>query len=189
MKIEIITAIIAVLGVLISVFISFISTKTQLNTENKKINKSTEQEYLKLIIAKRIEIYPIIYFELHEFMRLSYEHYPTLIELKKFENTLSDLNSKYAVFLGVKTADNFYKLRRYITDISIKIKNAKELQIKSEDRNNALRKNIQKVEISLKIDLGIFALEFKDVENNIIKKDDYAEIKENLSAINKNNSH
>ena len=167
MKTEIITSIIAVSGVVLSIILTFYSTKRQLKAEIKKVHTAIEQDYLRIILAKRVEIYPKIYFELHEFMRLIFDNPPTVDELKKFDETLSELNSKYAVFLGVRTADIYYKLRRYIYSIILKMEDKGQSKVESQDRMNALRKNIQKLEIGLKKDLGIFLVEFQDGERKL----------------------
>ena len=176
MKIEIITSIIALSGVFISVLVTYIATKKQFKTEIKKVHSTIEQDYLKMILAKRIETYPKIYFELHEFMRLIFDHNPSLEELKQFDEKLADLNSQYAVFIGARTGDIFYKLRRYLNTIIVKIKEKGQDEIESEDRRNALRKNIQKLEIGLKKDLGIFLVEFQDAERKLKINEDYWEI-------------
>ena len=162
MKIEIVTSIIAFLGVLLSVIIAHLSTKRTIRLEVDKTNKSIEQDYAKQILEKRLNVYPKIYFELSEFMTLIFDHNPTVNELKQFVDNQNSLYSNYGVFLSAETADLHYRLCRYVIDIISKIEAKGNSEIKSEDRKNALRSNIQKVEIGLKKDLGIFIVEFQD---------------------------
>lgn len=181
MKIEIISSIVAFVGILISVMVTYFSTKKQIKTEIKKVHVAIEQNYLKMIIAKRIEIYPKIYYELHEFMRLIIDHDPTLDELKNFEKKLAELNSLYAVFISARTSDIYYRLRRYLYMIINKIKEKGQNKIESEDRKYVLHKHIQKIEIGLKKDLGIYLIEFHDAEGNLKISEEYDELKKLIS--------
>lgn len=156
MKTEIITSFIAISGVLISVLIAHFSTKRTISLEIDKTNKSIEQDYAKQILEKRLNVYPKIFFELSEFMTIIFEHTPTVQELKEFSCKQNILYSNYGVFLSAETADLHYSLCEYVNDIVDKIER------KPEERKNILKENIQKVEIGLKKDLGIFIVEFQD---------------------------
>ena len=184
MKTEIITSIIAFIGVLISVVIAFFSAKRTIRLETNKTNKSIEQDYAKQILQKRLDVYPKIYFELSEFMTLIFNHNPTLEELKTFNEKQNTLYSNYGVFLSAETADLHYRLCRYLIDIINKIKAKGNSEIKSEERKNALRRNIQKVEIGLKKDLGIFIVEFQDGNRTNKIDENYKSLKE---LVNKEN--
>jgi hypothetical protein len=155
MDLKVIEALIASLGVIVSICMAYFISKKTLKIEQKKIDRQRIQDYTIPLLQKRIEVYPNIYFQLSEFVNIMHDHSPTNIELRDFEVKLGELSCKYAVFLGAYTGKNMYDLRKYLTGI---IKKTEQKNTKHE-----LRDLIQKLEIGLKVDIGIF---FSDIDNN-----------------------
>jgi hypothetical protein len=163
MKIEIIVAFISFIGVLISITISYFISKRSLKVEKEKINRQINQDYTIPLLQKRIEVYPEIYFKLSDFASITYERTPTIEELELLAIELRQLAAKYAIFLSAQTENAFHNFRKFLNDVIKKIKIEKKLRKTSRDY-------IQRIEIGLKRDLGIFIVEFDDIKGTIIKE-------------------
>ena len=77
---EFIAPVLALVGVIISVLISFFVARKQVNVLTKEIHSTIRLTYATLLIEERIKRYPEIYFKLSEFLKESQSDYSWQIE-------------------------------------------------------------------------------------------------------------
>jgi len=182
----VLTAIIAFTGVIISTIITMI-----INNRNNRINigkayKDVEQDYARELIKKRIEVYPLMYEELSTFIKIiQVRNKITFQDLDVFFDKFSILISKISIFYSSETGSTSYGLWKFIKS---KVASLSEGQvIENHEELREMRKEIQKLEICLKKDLGVYIVEFNDGEKKVRLTPNYSEITEKVDQFNQNN--
>jgi hypothetical protein len=169
----IISAVIATTGVVISVLISLLLNKKQLNNELDKMHLTIHENYTSRLIQKRLEFYPSIYEILSEMgkklkrveMKFNDENI-SFGEIEDFKNHYDLLNSKYALVFGNESSSRSHKLRLYLLDLLNKRAKARD-EILSEAQVVKLRNLIALLEFSMKSDLGIYISDFNDTRREL----------------------
>jgi len=186
MNISLISAAIALLGVITSVIISFLSNKKMFKTEIEKIEVGIEQNYANKLVEKRLIFYPVIYEPLSnmskKIRRIIFEDQGeniVLQEIIEFQKIYDEMNSKYGVVFSSISSENSKNLRVSLSEIIIKY-NKTNLDVKiSKDVLNILKTKIRNLEFSLKQDLGIYIVELKDPKKKLALKE-YDDVKKYL---------
>jgi hypothetical protein len=170
----VISSIIALTGVVISVFITYVTTRLTIRSEINKIETSIIQNYSLKILEERNKRYPEIYFELSHFSKLLYSYTLDIgrekVDINAFQvfvNNMDEINSKHSVFFSSATGSVSHRLRMSCYSI------LNEVIIKKQEFDKTLKtfnietllEQIANLEISLKKDLGIFIIEFQDAQN------------------------
>lgn len=143
------TGIIAFIGVVISTLITMM-----INNRNNKINiqkayKEVEQDYARELIKKRIVVYPSMYEELSNLIKIiQIKEKITFQELSEFFERTNILNSKISIFYSSETGKTSYGLWKFIKNKVILIEERQKIEDYEELRE--IRKEVQKLEICLK---------------------------------------
>lgn len=158
---EIIVAIVAFGGVIISVFASLYSSMRQTNSELRKIRTELQQTYTNKLLDKRIEIYPDLYNLLSRFTKSIVTNQSiSMGSLQELHENVSNWDVQNAVFLSGKAFELSYRFRVAIAELS--------KQSADEFNDSALlsdlRSKADSVKLALKEDLGIFVVEFPESE-------------------------
>lgn len=118
--ITILSAIIALSGVIISVLISFASARLNIRNEIAKLETSIVQNYSSKIMEERNKRYPEVYFELSQMAKRVVTHKykigRTKIDINTIQNfvfKLDELDSKNCVFFSILTGSASSKLRLF----------------------------------------------------------------------------
>jgi len=181
-------AIIALLGVIFTIIITVYLNIRQMNTELKKLRTESKQKITDQLLEKRLETYPKLYDLISSFdkkIRFGTVPNPEIYNLNKdvpseckftplpqsdikqlFEDILV-WDSQYAVFLSAFAGGVLHNLRlalypiiqmddkMYLEEYGTPIK-LKELKIQA-----------HRLEFALKLDLGIFDVEFFDTKEQV----------------------
>ena len=178
MSIEIIVAIITVLGVFASVVAHVYINKRMFRNEFLKIKASIEHVFTSVILPERQQRYPDIYQFLSTFARQLEMMEKGLVQLhavvdyqtmQSFVLELETLDATHALFFSIETSYAFRDLRiesyRQLT----------RLQSDSGEMTSVmlveLRNRIGVVEICLKKDLGVLIDEFQDIRSLYTQSD------------------
>lgn len=174
MDASIISALIAFVGVIVSVLISFYSSRNLLRTELVKIETAIEQNYATKLVEKRLSDYPFIYEPLSDMGKLillTMNDVPnqdvTFQHVTEFLEKYNSANSKYGVLFSSSSMRNSYELRKYI--IKLIKENGEENKdgFVPKETLKEIGGKIRKLEFSMKQDLGVYLVEFKDPKNKL----------------------
>ena len=166
---EIVVALIALVGVIISVSLSFIINHYQ----NKIALKKIHSEFSGKLYSKRLDIYLEIYELVSDFWktvekkRISYE------ELNDFFEKYSILDSKSGLLFSSSLVKSSYYLRKKLREILTSHKMGDTF---SKNSIYTLRKFIAQVELSMKYELGVFGYESPSKMEDIELIKAYSEI-------------
>jgi hypothetical protein len=163
MSSEILAALIALVGVVVSVIVSLFINVRQTNAELQKLRSEIQQTYADKLLDKRLEVYPDMYFILSDFMKNIEDGIVTKTDVNELHQQTRDWNSRYSVFFSGDTGGISYRFRQMLSEL-IKMTD-EEYRRKFEDPEalRELRHRVGEFELALKSDLGIYVVEFSDL--------------------------
>ena len=158
MSTEIIAALIAFGGVVISVVVSILTSSRQTASELTKLRTEIQQSYADKLLERRLDIYPDTYDLLSAFAKK--------LELKKIKksdisellNKINKLDSKSSILFSGHTGYIAFRFRQYF----IKLLQQDDEDIMSIDVLQEIKARVGEFELALKSDLGIYVVEFSD---------------------------
>lgn len=160
---EVIAALIALVGVLLSVSISLITSRKTINIELSKLRFQLKGAYIEELLKKRILVYPGLYSHLSAFVkRIQYrELAPDAIEtlLRK----LDEWDLENTVFLSRTSIKHFIELQNHLAALTNRTVMLPEIIATKEFEKNMLRL-VGTLQLSLRGDLGIYGFEFSTSE-------------------------
>jgi len=182
MDTNIISGTIAFVGVLISILVTLYINSNRAKVEDKRFYQNIEQNYLNVLLKKRIDEYWKLYEILSDFIKtIQTNKKVKQSELNEFFQKTNKENSKIALFFSVETSDAYYHFWKYILDLvnqSHDIDDPKEIE--------ELRQEIQRIEIQLKKDIGIYLIDFEDGKKQKQLPSSYGEIIKKYNSKTKN---
>lgn len=165
METEIITGLIALIGVILSVIISYFSNKQILKAKINELETQLIEKNSERLIQNRLESYPNIYFCLSEmakkikrdkyFQEVKHVSIDSLIE---FFNEFEQLDSKHGFLFNSQSGLAAGKLRGFLINL-INSKNELEISNLLE-----LKKIIGHLEFSLKQEVGVYIEELQNLK-------------------------
>jgi len=159
MQVDILTAIIALLGVLLSAFISYRVSLRQTKIEFDKHSEQIKQEFSRRLFEKRMSVYPELYSFLSNFGKSLVFGTPSKKDLELLFSQIQNWDSLNAILFSAPTGLPVYHLRIKIYELLKKPESELSKILNSpEDQKNLIRE-IQEVELALKTELGIYAIE------------------------------
>jgi hypothetical protein len=157
-----ISGVIAFLGVLISVIVSFWTSNRNIKTELKKINTQIEQNFAQKLIEARLLVYPNIYKTVNSFIKIIETRTPEKEIVERFYEDFINHISESALLFGGETDNMSYDIRKAIYKV---IQNEDEL--KRDEIWKSIRFLLQGFEIALKKDIGVYVVDFSDAERKL----------------------
>lgn len=158
MSIEIVTALIALGGVLLSVTVSFITSSRQTANELAKLRAEIQQSYAGKLLENRLEVYPQTYILLSEFAKKLEAGTFTKKDLESLLEGVNKLDSESSLLFSGHTGNIAFYFRQFLTDIlKLEIDD-----LKKPEKAKEFKKHIAEFELALKSDLGIYVVEFSD---------------------------
>jgi hypothetical protein len=176
---EILTALIALTGVVVSVTVSLFVNIRQTNTELQKLRSEIQQTYASKLLEKRLEVYPDLYFLLSDFMKKIEAGIASKSDIDELHHRTSDWNSRYAVFFSGHTGGISYRFRQMLLELTRMPDEEYRRKFESPEAVRELRHRVGEVELALKSDLGIYAVEFSDLAKRFRS---YREINEEVKS-------
>lgn len=161
---EIITAFIALMGVIISILASLYVNSRQTNTEIEKLRHEIQYTYIGKLIEKRIEVYPSLYKLLSDLDKvLRFGTFSKEVAAELF-NKISLWDSNNALFLSSISGLEYHRFRMVVAKIVNMSDEEFSETYSDKDATDILRKAANKVEVSLKSDIGVFIPESSDTK-------------------------
>jgi len=163
MPIEVISSIIAVVGVLIATIISYITSQRQTKAEFQKLQADVERAYGTKLFDKKLDAYPELYAYVSDFIKILNSRRIDSKLVKSFYEHWQKWDSKYAILFSASTHGICSRVRHKIGDLAKK-SDEEMLQFFDPQSIKNLKAELQAVELALKFELGVFALESPDIE-------------------------
>lgn len=157
-----ISGIIAFLGVLISVIVSFWTSNRNIRTELKKINIQIEQNFAQKLIEARLVVYPKIYKTVNSFIKIIEIRTPKKEVVEKFYEEFVNHISESALLFGGETDNMSYDIRKAIYKVM-----QDENELNRDETWKSIRFLLQGFEIALKKDIGVYVVDFSDAEKKL----------------------
>ena len=175
LSLEVVAAIIAFLGVVLSVVISRSISRKTIESEIRKINTTIELNYAQKLLEYRLEVYPKIYNLVNSMIQSIEKENISQKTIEDFHNQFASLVSKYALYFGAETDNRSYDLRKKIKQVVL------DNQPTEIDDSfwKEIKTDLQKMEISLKRDIGVYLVDFQDAERKL-SLDSYSHLAQKL---------
>jgi hypothetical protein len=173
MSMEITVALISLVGVVFSILVSLIAGRRVANIEMQKLRLEIQQTYASKLIERRLEVYPEITSLLSKLVKTIRFTSLTQETFQEFRNQFEELDTNYSVLFSAKTGIIFHKFHNTMVEISKLSDSDIRKKFDSEIEIEKFQRQIGKVELALKNDLGIYVVEFSDPNKSF---EDYDEI-------------
>lgn len=156
-----IAAIIALLGVFLSVTSSVLVTRLTAKTEREKIKQQLHNTYAEKIISKRMESYPILFDLISTFVKQVYDGtFKESGRVKKLSEAVRRWDGQHAIFMSSQTQRDMYLFRKEIDSFCTSFEDTSGEYELTELED--LWKALVRLELSLKTDIGVFVLDKYD---------------------------
>jgi hypothetical protein len=159
MPVEVIGAVIALLGVIISVGISYFTSQRQANVEIEKLRTELHQAFSVKLFEKRLENYPDLYQFLSDFKKaIDYEDITAERVCDLFDN-IQKWDSKYSILFGSRPGKLLYAFRKELYNLTkLEIQALRAYFSDNTTRRDFIQRMVQ-IELALKTELGVYAYE------------------------------
>ncbi len=122
------------------------------------------------IFEKRLEAYSSLYRVLSNFIKeIQFDSIDSK-KIKTFFESLQNMDSSYGILYGVDVGLRMYDIRWVIHGLTIMSPKQSEEYSHSDEKTRKLRLEIQKVEIALKRELGVYDKDFdsyRDIADSV----------------------
>ncbi len=163
MPTEVVAAMIAFVGGIVSVAVSLYISLRQTRSELQKLRTEIQQSYAEKLLAKRIEVYPGLYHLLSDFTKGVRESGAvSKAAVKELQTKIADWNSKYAVFLSEDANEFDWRFRKRLAELVSKTEGDFKREFENPTALSELTQIADKVKLGLKTDLGIFSVELPE---------------------------
>lgn len=173
MSIEVVAPLIALIGVIISALISYIISVRQSKSELQKLRTEIYREFGSKLFEKRLEVYPELYALLSGFVKVIQFDKISKAALKDFLSKWQEWDTRNALFFGSFTGSLSFFLRREFIEMANKSDEELERELSSADSLKRLRKQLGRLELALKHELGVFEFETPNPFESRELPDDY----------------
>lgn len=156
---RVLAAVIALIGVLLSLFISYITSLRNVKVELKKHQDQILQGFGQKLFEKRIDCYPKLYAIVARYVRDAREDRINVDSLKSFYNEIVDWDVNNSIYMSAKTHYLFHKFRLHLVNMLKKPEQEIVNQYKDNQNKKALKEKGEMLELYLKHELGIYSFE------------------------------
>lgn len=172
MPVEIVTSIIALIGVLLSVSISIYTSRRQTQIDLEKFHAEMHQNFNAVLFKKRLDIYPEIYATLTEFSdNIKYQKI-TKDQITKMFTPLQNWR-KHSFLFTAKTGHLAFELKEELLRLTDKTDGELEVYFNNIEARKRLRRKVQEVELALKSELGIYGFHSPTILSNVTEFQTY----------------
>lgn len=176
MSTELLSSMIALAGIVISILASTLLNARQTKVEIKKLRTELQLAYASKLIDKRMETYPILFKLISSFEKLIRFGNLTKMETDKFVKEILEWDSSNAIFMSGHTVKTYAKFRSFMMPIARMTKTEFTEAYSTEAAKRTIVEEIRKVETAIKQDLGVYIVEFPDVDRNLTTYSDVEEL-------------
>ena len=154
---EVIAASIALIGVIVSVLISFLTSRRQANIEVEKLRTEIHQDFSLRLFEKRLEHYPDLYQYLSEFKKVIQYEEVTQERMIDLFKKLQEWDSRHSILFGSDTGKLLYHFRKEVFDLTrISSQDIQAYFFNDSETRHLFIQKMAQLELSLKSELGIY---------------------------------
>ena len=153
---ELIASLIALVGVVASVLVSFLAGQRQIKTQIDALRIQVEQTYTSKLYEKRLEVYPLLFQIMSSLSKSIRDRSEvTKDEMDEFVSRFYDWDSKNSIYTSELTLRQLIRLLRLIRSY----KNSEEKVYSRRKLEIELVPQMMELELTLKTELGVFSRE------------------------------
>lgn len=176
MSTELLSSLIALAGIVISILASSLLNARQTKVEIKKLRTELQLAYASKLIDKRMETYPLLFKLISSFEKVIRFGDLTKADTDKFVKEILEWDSSNAIFMSGHTVKTYAKFRSFMLPITKMSKSEFTQAYSTETEKRAIVEEIRKVETAIKQDLGVYIVEFPEVDRNLTTYSDVEEL-------------
>jgi hypothetical protein len=164
MSIELVTSAIALAGVIISVIVSVLISSRQAKIELDKLRTEIQRAYTDKLLDKRLNTYPVLYKLLSDFAKIIEYGVLSKATIEKLRKNMLNWDSENGILLSGHSGTTYVKFRKVLSEL-VKM-NDKDFQkeYSSSEACWEMLRQANEVEFALKQDIGIYVVEFADID-------------------------
>ena len=156
---EIITAFIALGGIIFSIIISYIVSSQNAKLELHKHKEQIAQNFGQRLFEKRIDSYPKLYSIVCRYARDLKSNTMDINKLKDYYKEIYEWDINNSIYMSEKTHSLFWLFRIELLDLSGLTESEYREKYVTDKSREKLREKSKNVELALKNELGVFAYE------------------------------
>lgn len=156
---EVVPALIALVGVVGSAAISYIVSSRQSSIELQKLRTSLQTELGSKLYEKRLEVYPELYAQLSNLVKLIEFGDVTSKNLKEILATIQEWDTKNSIFFSIQTGYICYNFRKMLANIVKDTDENLQKEFSLHEQKKELKQKIHELELALKHELGTLHFE------------------------------
>ncbi len=156
-----IAAVIALVGVLVSITSSFFVARFAAKNERERIKQQLHNVYSERIVTERINSYPQLYDLVSSFLKTVYDG--SFVEegsIFQLKDSVRKWDGKHAMFMGSQTQHDMYLFRKALDSFCDSFDESNREYAMNDLEE--LWKSMTRLELSLKADVGVFILDEYD---------------------------
>lgn len=180
MQVDVLTSIIALGGVFLSAIISYRVSLRQTKIELDKHSEQIRQEFSRRLFEKRLLVYPELYSFLSEFGKTLVFGNPSRKDLELLFSQIQNWDSLNSILFSAPTGLSVYQFRIRINDYLKKSESEILEFLNSPENRKSLIKELQSVELALKAELGVYAIESPTKIKDFASYKSYQEVADSI---------
>jgi len=159
MESQIFGYLIAFVGVVLSVLVSYVTGRRSANIEIQKMRTEIQQEFSRRLFEKRMDVYPILYSYLSDFTKVLQFGNLSQRDVDRLFKSYQEWDSLNAILFSARTGKLSYDLRLKLSELTKMTDKQFRETYGTVESLKELRKQIQQLELALKSELGIYGFE------------------------------
>jgi hypothetical protein len=176
MTLELLSPLIALAGVVISIIASVLVSARQSKLEIKKLRTELQMSYASKLVDKRMEAYPVLFKLISDFEKASKYRIVQKPEADKLLKDILEWDSSSALFMSSNAIRKYTLFRKFIRSLTDMPKKEFDIYVSDDENRQLIARQVREVEIALKQDLGVFVVDFPDVDKNLGSYSEYSEL-------------
>jgi len=159
MPIELVAALTAFIGAIISVSVSYFVSVRQTNIEFQKLRTEIHKAFGSKLFERRLEVYPELYAYVSNFIKVIQFGTISQAAVRELVSQWEEWDSKNAILFSATTGHISYKLRSMFAKMVKKSDEELQKEFDSVESREILREELGKLELALKHELGVYEFE------------------------------
>ena len=173
---DVIASIITLIGVIVTVYISFRATRRQLGLELQKMKQENKLAYTNHLLEKRVDKYPLLYGIISSYQNQIRSEGINLDNLKKLYEDLMNWDVENAIYTSSKMKFVLFDLFKVLRVVIYKKSQKTEISYRKD-----IIEKLSRLELAMKSDLGVFLVEFPGTERGYF--DSYVELNQVVNKV------
>lgn len=179
MSLELLTSLIALAGVVISILASAFVSSRQSKIEVKKLRTDLQMTYVSKLIDKRLEAYPALFKPISDFEESLKYGSRQKSSADKLLKSILEWDASHVLFMSSNAIRKYVKFRKLIRTLREMPKAEFDNHVLIEENRKAIVRQIRELETALKQDLGVYVIDFPDVDKNFSSYTEVSELVHN----------